>query len=227
MAAEIPSELIAIYPYVGALLYTASISIMYRHNIFFNSVESMVLGFATAHDLVFNLDMFRMQVIDPIAGGNIVRIASVILAVMYLAFFSRRTFEAYRFTLSLFLVGVIGRNVVTQMGGTWSVIQDTAQVTDLISAGIFISTIFTITYFIYGRRYSRTLSIPRTIALWILYVYLGTGLAPSFLRFLERTIYYALLIAAGPGIWIVFGGIALIFLDAVLGISKRISVPAS
>jgi hypothetical protein len=204
---------------VAMFVMWALLTQLYKPNEGYFILESIVVGVATGDFFLRQLITLRDSILTPLQGGEMFYILPLAFGLLYFFIFSRKYRAIYRFTVITTLLPqmAIGMTAFMNVMLTWAF--HNASLGSMGDIVIVVGTFFVITYFLYGEKVSRYLSIPRTIGLIFLYCFVA-GIIPASWEGFYTGIVSLAIDSAGPLVIIpVIIGL-LVLVDAAVGWKK-------
>jgi hypothetical protein len=203
-----------------AFVVFGNFSAAYQNNFLFRILGSVILGFATASQLVDSSERIMSVVITPLLEGDIEMLAPLVSGLLLLTFFSHRLRGIYRTILLLFAAVLWGAGYVGMIGGPYYSIAELSSVTSWEKAFDVIFFIALLVYFIFNERIGQKLAPIRKLSNWCITAYFGLGIAIMWARFGNNLIGWTFRGIEGVGLYvglIILGGV---LIDAFVGWNK-------
>lgn len=172
-------------PYLNTFIFFAAYTVLYKHNPVYRIAQSLIVGVGAGYLFVSQLNAFNRTVASQtfVDGQlNASMIAPWIIGIGYLAIFSQKTINIYRFMSILTLT--VGMGVALPYGPAvfWTVTKSYAEnafnfITDGISVASIgavvtaLSYIFGLSYFFFSDVASKPTEIPRKLGRIVLLIY--------------------------------------------------------
>jgi hypothetical protein len=221
-----------VWEIVSAFFILATFSVLWKANPFFKATQQIVIGIVTAFLLLFNITLMNTSVFSRIVAGESLYIISLIWGIAQYTYFSQPLRGIYRGAIVASLTISLGTTInkvlallwVSMKGISWGM-TDTLLLTNvLVGAFAFIYHIY---WKAFEDRFSRIASIPRMLYRFSFASYCGWVIGSVFClgRGLNQVIDQAFYVvrgvgAGGVGLYVLFIGLIVIVIDAVVGWNK-------
>jgi hypothetical protein len=172
-------------PYLNTFIFFAAYTVLYKHNPVYRIAQSLIVGIGAGYLFVSQINAFNRTVASQtfVDGSiNLSMIAPWIIGIGYLAIFSQKTMNIYRFMSILTLT--VGMGVALPYGPAvfWTVTKSYAEnAFNFLTVGLTVASIgavvtalsyiFGLSYFFFSDYASRPTEVPRKLGRIVLLIY--------------------------------------------------------
>jgi len=168
-----PVEIVpeAILVPLRALIMVTALSLVYKRNIGFVTLENLMVGAICGITIAEQWKAITQSAIPKINAGNWTVLVPIIFGLSFFSMFFRRTRYILRLLIIIQLAVTLGLAVPQQYYNIYSISLGYTKWTDINRIAMSILFICAVTFFIFGKKISRPLRIPMVIGSYAIYTY--------------------------------------------------------
>ncbi len=156
---------------IRALMMVTALSLVYKRNIGFVTLENMMVGAICGITVAEQWKSLTQSVMPRINAGDISVLIPIIFGLSFLSIYSRRTRYIMRLVVIIQLAVTLGLSLPQQYYNIYLMSLGYTKWTDINRIITSILFICAITFFIFGRKVSRALRVPMVIGSYAIYTF--------------------------------------------------------